>query len=140
MIRIPLLAFALLLAACGQADPPAPARVENKVAAAPAPKAAVPSLEGQWQLKDPATLALTIRGGQATLASGCLRRGFTFTQDRNKVAFTSNPATSSNCGRSPSAAEENAFAALGDANLAVFGADGAATLSGVGGMISLERR
>ena len=62
------------------------------------------------------------------MSSGCLRRGFTFAQDRNKVTFTSNPAGSSNCGRSPSAAEEAAFAALGDANLAVFGADGTATI------------
>ena len=141
MIRIaPLLALALL-AACDRQDPPAaPAPTAAAPAPTPAPKAAVPSLEGKWRLTTPAALDLAIDGGQATLSSGCLRRGFTFAQDRNKVTFTSNPAGSSNCGRSPSAAEEAAFAALGDANLAVFGADGTATLSGIGGMIGLEPR
>ena len=137
---VPLLALTLLAACDRQESPAAPPASAEAPAPAPAAKAVVPSLEGQWQLKAPATLVLTLRDDQATLASGCLRRGFTFTQDRNKVAFTSNPAGSSNCGRSPSAAEEAAFAALGDANLAVFGADGTATLSGIGGMIGLEPR
>ena len=74
------------------------------------------------------------------MSSGCLRRGFTFRQDRNQIAFTSSPAGSSNCGRSPSAAEETAFAALADANLAVFGKDDSVTLSGLGGMLALKRR
>ena len=136
----PLLALALL-AACDRQDPPAaPAPTAAAPAPTPAAKAPVPSLEGKWRLTTPATLDLAIDGGQATLSSGCLRRGFTFAQDRNKVTFTSNQAGSSNCGRAPSAAEEAAFAALGDANLAVFGADGTATLSGIGGMIGLEPR
>ncbi len=138
MYRIAPLFALTVLAACDRSEPPAaPAPVE----AAPVAKAPVPSLDGQWRLITPAALDLTIGGGRATMSSGCLRRGFTVTQDRNKVLFASAPAGSSNCGGSPSAAEETAFSALADANLAVFGKDGAtATLTGPGGMLTLERR
>lgn len=138
----PLLAL-ILLAACDRQEPPAaPAPTTDAPAPAPAKaKAAVPSLEGQWRVAAPAALDLAIAGGKATLSSGCLRRGFTFRQDRNQVAFASAPADSSNCGRTPSAAEEAAFAALADANLALFGKDPRkVTLSGYGGMLTLERR
>ena len=132
----------LMVASCGQPDQPA-APAKETVAAAPSPvaKAAIPSLKGQWRMSTPAALDLTIGEGQATLSSGCLRRGFTFRQDGNQVAFASAPAGSSNCGRSPSLAEETAFAALADANLAVFATDGRKVmLSGLGGMLALERR
>jgi len=143
MNRTLLLIALLLVTACDRQEAPnAPAPTVAK-APAPAPvvKAAVPSLKGQWRVTTPTALDLTVGEGQATLSSGCLRRGFTFRQDRNQVAFTSSPAGSANCGRSPSVAEETAFAALADANLAVFGKDGRdVTLSGFGGMLSLERR
>ena len=138
----PLLALTLL-AACDQGDPPA-APAPSAAAPAPTPakaKAPVPSLEGKWRVAEPAALDLVIAGGKATMSSGCLRRGFTFRQDRNQVTFTSSPAGSSNCGRSPSAAEETAFAALADANLALFGEDPSeVTLSGYGGTLALARR
>ena len=141
MTRTLLIAALLMVASCGQSDqPPAPAKETAVAAPAPVIKVAVPSLEGRWRVSTPAALDLTIGQGQATLSSGCLRRGFTFRQDRNQVAFTSSPAGSSNCGRSPSAAEETAFAALADANLAVFGKDDSVTLSGLGGMLALKRR
>ena len=138
---LPLLAL-LLLSACDSQEAPAPAPTAAKPPApAPVVKAAVPSLKGQWRLTAPAPLDLSIGANQATLSSGCLRRGFTFRQDRNKVAFASAPAGSSNCGRTPSVAEETTFAALADENLAVFSKDGRdVSLSGVGGILTLERR
>ena len=137
---LPIVAL-LLVSGCGQPDQPAASAKETVTApAAPAAKAAIPSLEGKWRVAQPAALDLTIGKGTATLSSGCLRRGFTFRQDRNQVTFASSPGGSSNCGRSPSAAEETAFAALADANLAMFTKDGRVTLSGYGGMLSLERR
>ena len=137
----PLVAL-LLVSACDQAERPAAPAPTVAKAPVPAPvKAAVPSLKGQWHVTTPATLDLTIGDGQATLSSGCLRRGFTSRQNGNQVTFTSSPAGSSNCGRTPSLAEETAFAALADANLAVFSKDGRdVTLSGFGGVLALERR
>ena len=138
----------LLAAACNQRDQAA-APAPNAVAEAPTPpvaKAPVPSLAGAWRVASVdgnkgTGLTLTLKDGKATMAAGCLRRGFTYKQDRNQVAFASAPAGSSNCGQSPSAGQEAAFAALADANLAIFGKDGAeATLTGYGGTLSLERR
>ena len=139
---LPLIAL-LLLSACERQEQPtaAPTTAETP-APAPVVKAAVPSLQGQWRVTSPTPLDLTIGDGTATLSSGCLRRGFTFRQDRNQISVASAPSGSSNCdGRSPSAAQENAFAALADANLAVFDADGRkVTLSGLGGILTIERR
>ena len=142
-----LLFASLLVAACNQQDQAAPA--PNKVAETPTPpvaKAPVPSLEGAWKVasagSDSGTgLTLTLGKGKATMAAGCLRRGFTYKQDRNQVSFASDPAGSSNCGSSPTAGQEAAFAVLTDANLAVFGKDGReVTLTGYGGALILERR
>ena len=121
---------------------PAPAPVENAVAAAPAPKAAVPSLEGQWRLTDPALRStLVIAGSQATLVLGVpaprlhLRpgpqQGDLHLQPGGQQQLR--PLAQRGRGR-------RLFGALADANLAVFGADGAATLSGTGGMIALQPR
>ena len=131
----------LFLAACDQPQaPPTPAPTPT-TAPVPVAKAVVPSLEGKWRVTTPASLDLTIGKGFATLSSGCVRRGFTFRQDRNSVAFVSAPAGSSNCEKAPTAPEEAAFAALTDTNLAIFAKDGrTVTLSGLGGMLALERR
>lgn len=142
MKRILHLAALLLLAACSQPEQPAPPA--NEVAAtpaAPAVKAAIPSLKGQWRVADSA-LDLTVGDGTATLSAGCLRRGFTFTQKGNQVTFASAPSGSANCGgQSPSVAQETAFAALADANTALFSKDGReVTLSGYGGILTAERR
>ena len=141
-------ALFILVAACGQQDRPAAAPT-NDVAAAPATpvaKAAVPSLNGDWRVtaiagQPVAGMTAAFADGRASLSAGCLRRGWTFKQDRNLVAFAGAPGSSSNCGRSPSAEEETAFSAVGDANLAIFAKDGReATLSGTGGTLTLERR
>ncbi len=142
---LPLFAL-LLVTACDRQEPAPPANAVAEAPPPPAAKAAVPSLKGDWRVvtvsgNPGGSLALSVGDGQASMSAGCLRRGFTYTQDRNTVAFASAPAGSTNCGRSPSGAEEAAFAALGDANMAIFGKDGRdVTLSGFGGTLALERR
>ena len=147
---LPLALLLLLAAACNKEDSRA-ARHSNEAAAAPAAPAAaaeVPSLEGDWRVtmiegRDAAGLGMTaaIGGGKASIATGCLRRAWTYTQNRNVVAFTASPGGSSNCGRSPSGDEEAAYAALNAANIAIFGKDGKeASLSGTGGTLTLQRR
>ena len=143
-----LIVAALSAAGCNQKQEPA-APAPNAVAEAPAPqvaKAPPPSLEGTWKVasldgKAGSGLTLTFKDGSATMAAGCLRRGFTYKQDRNRLVVNSNPAGSSNCGSSPSADQEAAFAALGDVNTAVSGKQPSeVTLMGYGGTLSLERR
>ena len=138
----------LMLAACNQQDE-APAPVQNKQAEAPGPTAEVPSLEGRWRVtmaegRDASAMGMTasFAGNSATLSTGCFRRGWSYTQQRNAVAFTTSPSGSSNCGGSrPGAGEEGAFAALAESNIAIFAKEGKeATLSGTAGTLTLERR
>ena len=148
MIRIFPTAALLVLAACGQQESEAP-RLANEAAEAQAPSEA-PSLEGNWAVTsvggvlDAAKLGMTaaITKDSVTLSTGCLRRAWTYTQNRNVVAFTASPGGSSNCGGgSPSAGAETAYAALTEANIAIFSKDGKeASLSGTGGSLTLERR
>ena len=148
MTRILPLASFLLLTGCGQEQAAAPSNDTAQAAPEPAAKAAVPSLEGEWRVAAitgaPTTgtaITASLGSGRASISAGCLRRAWTYTQDRNLVAFTGAPGSGSNCGRSPSAEEETAFGAVGDANLAIFAKDGReATLSGTGGTLTLERR
>jgi hypothetical protein len=144
MTRFLTLAALLLTAACGQLEQPAPA---NDVAATPATtvaptaKAAVPSLKGVWHVAGAKGLTATFSSSRVVLAEGCVRRAWNYTQKGNAVAFTAAPDGSSNCGGSASAAMDNAFGPLSDANIAVFGADGSdVTLSGLGGTLQLQRR
>ncbi|MBA3667094.1 MAG: hypothetical protein H0W65_05170 [Sphingomonas sp.] len=149
MFRTVLIAALLFAAGCSQQDKSGDA-VSNEVAIEPsshATRAAVPSVEGSWRVtmitgeSAGGRLTAAIGGGKASLSSGCLRRAWTYTQSRNLVGFTASPGQSTNCGRTPSAAEETAFGALGDANTAIFGKDGNdVTLSGPGGTLTLERR
>jgi hypothetical protein len=145
------LAALLLVAACGQeVDRPAAA---NEVADAPAAAPAadsVPSLEGQWRVaaidgrpvSAGSVMTASFAGGKATIASGCVRRGLTYSQTRNVVTFAADPSGSSNCeGRGTSAEHETAYVALQGASIALFGKQGKeANLSGNGGNLALERR
>lgn len=132
----------ILLAACNQQEQPA-APVKD-MAEAPAAKLPVPSLKGEWRVtsisgRPGASLSASFGEGTASLSAGCLKRAFTYTQDRNTVSVKGAPG-GSNCGGS-SAAAETAFGALADANLLIFDKDGReATLSGPGGTLALERR
>jgi len=149
MIRNAPIAALLLLAACGQQEPPVPAQ-ENQAAEPKEARTEVPGLEGNWTVTriggvaDAAPLGMTaaITKDAVTLSTGCLRRAWTYTQNRNVVAFTASPDGSSNCGGgSPGAGAEMAYAALSEANIAIFSRDGKeASLSGTGGALTLERR
>jgi len=143
---LPTFAF-LLIAACNKPEDQPPVTSNGAVAEAAAP-AVVPSLEGEWRVtkidgRDAAGAGMSAAfgSGKASIATGCLRRAWTYTQKRNTVAFSANPAGSSNCGQAPSGNEETAYAALGEANIAIFARQGAeASLSGTGGTLTLERR
>jgi hypothetical protein len=142
MTRILALAALLMTASCSQQEQSAPPA--NDVAAAPAApkvKAEVPSLKGAWTVTGASGLTASFADGRLVLSEGCLRRAWTYTQNRNSVAFTSAPGGSSNCGRTPSSALESAFGPISDANIAVFSANGGeVTLSGLGGTLQLARR
>lgn len=148
MIRTLSVTALLLMAACQQQKNP-PANEAATQPSAPAAAAAVPSLAGEWRVTmisgDPNAaklgMAATFGSGLAKLSSGCLQRAWTYTQNRNSVAFAASPGGSSNCGRSPSGDEETAYAALDAANIAIFAKDGKeASLSGTGGTLTLQRR
>ena len=141
------IAALLSLAACGQqqASPP-PA---NETAAAPeAQPAETPKLDGDWRVAaidgkpvEGAGMAASFAAGQASLSAGCVRRAFAYTQKRNVVSFTANPAGSSNCeGQGASAEQATASDALQQASIVIFNKDGSeANLSGTGGNLTLRR-
>jgi len=150
MFRMLPLALLLLASACQkpQEQQPSENAAANQAAEAATP-AEVPVLEGEWKVStvdgNPAVgglgMTASFAGGAATLATGCLKRAFTYTQDRNKVSFTTSPSGSANCGRAPGADEEAAYAALESSNIAIFAKDGKqASLSGTGGVLAIERR
>ena len=148
MTRCLPIAALLAVSACNQQDASAPARNEAPAETAAAP-AEVPSLEGGWRVTGvggvpdagSAGMTASFGGGTVTLATGCLRRAWTYTQSKNLVSFTASPSGSANCGgQAPGVAAETAYAALGAANMAVFMKDGKqVSLSGTGGTLTMER-
>ena len=148
MTRALTLAALLCLAACSQQQP-APA---NEAEAAPAEQVAekaVPSLEGNWDVAaidgrpvdGSSAMVVSFIGGKAIVASGCLLRAWTYRQNKNVVSFSADPRGSANCqGGSTTAQQETAYAALQEANIAIFGEGSEASLSGTGGNLTLKRR
>jgi heat shock protein HslJ len=146
---LPIFAL-LLIAACDKQDssvaPPANEATAEPVV--PPSAAEAPSLEGSWKVaklggRDVAEsgMVATLGGGKASISAGCFRRAWTYTQNRNVVAFTAAPSRSSNCAGQPSSDEEAAHSAISDANMAIFAKDGKeVSLSGTGGMMTLQRR
>ena len=150
MARKLALAALLLVAACGQHDDHGTVTNEASNAAdAPIVADNVPSLEGQWQVASiggrpvgaGSAMVVSFADGKTSIASGCVRRGLTYTQNRNAVSFAVDPGGSANCdGRGTSADHETAYAALQNATMAIFSEKGArADLSGAGGSLTLER-
>lgn len=148
MSRLAFVAVLFLLSACN--SEPRPEQTASNVTVEEAePVVEVPELAGEWRVTkieggDAAGLGMIadFNAGRATLATGCVRRAWTYTQRRNIVSFKTNPAGSSNCdGRTPSGTEETAYAALDGATIAIFAKEGQeASLSGSGGNLTLERR
>ena len=149
MNRALTLAALLCLAACSQQQP-APANEAESAPAGQVAEKAVPSLEGSWDVTAidgrpvdaSSAMVASFSGGNAIVASGCLRRAWTYRQNKNVVTFAAYPGGSANCqGRGTTAQQETAYAALQEANIAIFGKDGSeASLSGTGGNLTLQRR
>ena len=147
MTRILAVALSLSLVACSTQKGETP--VANDIAAEPVAEDSVPSLEGNWAVKSidgrpvsGSAMTASFAGDKVSIASGCVRRGLTYTQKRNVVSFAADPGASSNCeGRGTSAEHETAYAALEGASIAIFDQKGAeANLSGTGGNLTLKRR
>jgi heat shock protein HslJ len=144
---LPIFAL-LLIAACDKQDNSATSPSNEATATPTVPPAAVetPSLEGSWKVskiggRDVDGMTAVLGSGKATISTGCFRRAWTYTQNRNVVAFAAAPSGSSNCAGQPSADEEAAHSAISDANMAIFAKDGKeVSLSGTGGMMTLQRR
>ena len=145
------IAFAALLLACACSQKQANPEPSNETALMneAARLEAVPSLTGQWQVTAVdgkpvdagSAMTATFANGKLQVASGCLRRAWNYTQKRNMVSFSPDPGGSSNCGAPPNAEQENAYAALELATMAIFTREGAeAGLSGNGGNLTLQRR
>jgi heat shock protein HslJ len=146
MTRVTIVAALLALAACNQpAKEEASASNEAVPAAEPAP-AIAPALDGEWRLtkldgKPVDGMGMTFGGGRAKIAAGCNHRAWAFTQNRNIVSFTADPAGSGNCADTPDIDQESAFHAIDRATMAIFAKEGReASLSGNGGNVTLERR
>jgi hypothetical protein len=150
MNRSIFLAALLLACSCSQSQTGSETANEAADASeAAAPAEVVPALVGEWRVAaidgrpvDAASaMVATFREGKLQVASGCLRRAWSYTQQRNMVSFTPDPGGSSNCGAPPSGDQENVYAALELATMAIFVKDGSeASLSGNGGTLTLERR
>jgi heat shock protein HslJ len=150
MTRLMPIFALLLIAACDKQDNSAtvPANEAAAAPAVPSATAETPSLEGNWMVSmiggrnvAGSGMVAALGGGKASISAGCFRRAWTYTQNRNVVAFTAAPSGSSNCAGQPSADEEAANAAVSDANMAIFAKDGKeVSLSGTGGMLTLQRR
>ena len=146
---LPIVAL-LLIAACDKQDSSAPIQTNeaNSATAVPSDAAETPSLEGNWKVSKiggrvvaGSGMVAALGGGKASISAGCFRRAWTYTQNRNVVAFAAAPSGSSNCAAQPSAEEEAANSAISDANMVLFAKDGKeASLSGTGGMLTLQRR
>jgi heat shock protein HslJ len=148
MRRTLTIAALLLAAGCSQqeASPP-PANDTSNAATETAAKPEVPALEGQWKVAAVdgkpigADTTASFDGGRLVVSSGCVRRGWTYTQKGNVVSFAADPGGSANCGGGPSGDQEAAYAALTKANMVIFNKDGKeAGLSGTGGTLTFERR
>ena len=154
MKRTLTIAALLFVAGCSQQEgqQATPTNEANEAVAAqeaPAATTSVPTLEGQWTVAaiDGApigagsAMTASFAAGKAIISSGCLRRGWKYTQKRNVVSFTNDPGSSANCGGGPSGEQESAYIALEQASIAIFNKEGKeASLSGTGGNLTLQRR
>lgn len=145
MSRFVIVTSLLLAAGCTQQGKTSTSN-EDAMARPLAEPAAVPALDGEWQVTKvdgrPIAPAMTaaFEGGRVRITAGCARRAWTFTQKRNIVSFAANPGGSANCEVPPTVKQEEAFQALDRATIAIFAKEGReASLSGDGGNVTLVR-
>lgn len=147
MPRILTFAALLLAVGCSQQEASPPPANDASTAIDNATKPEVPALEGQWRVAAidgkpiGAETIASFDGGKLVVSSGCVRRGWTYTQKGNVVSFATDPGGSANCGGGPTGDQEAAYAALTKANMVIFNKEGReAGLSGTGGTLTFERR
>ena len=148
MDRVVVVAVLLMAAGCGQ-QPASNADAGNIAEAAePEAAAAVPPLDGDWQVTEidgralaGSAMSASFANGRLQVMAGCNRRAWSFTQKRNILSFTADPSGSGNCENPPTAAQDAAFHALDLATIAIFDKEGKeASLSGSGGNLTIVRR
>jgi hypothetical protein len=145
MRRLTMIAV-LGLAACSPAED-RPAANEAEEPAAVEKPAEVPSLAGEWSvtalsgqpLKQVFPMTASIAEGRMTVRSECVTFVWSYTQERNIVAFK--PVSVGHCGRNQTTNENEIERAMKGANIALFSPDGREVqLSGNGGTATLTRR
>ena len=139
------IAILLLAAACTPAaEEPTnqvePADVEQEEAAP------VPQLAGDWRvtaingqdLTQYYTMNASFAGDRLTIASDCVRIAWSYSQQRNVVAFT--PAEAASCDRMRTHNEDQVKPIVTQANIAMFSDEGRQVeLSGPGGRVAMTR-
>ena len=143
----PLTMIAVLcLAGCSPAEEQPAANQVEKPAAAKKP-AEVPSLAGEWNvtalggqpLKQVFPMTVSVDADKMTVHSECLTFVWSYTQNRNIVAFL--PVSAGRCGRNQTTNENEIERAIKGANIALFSPDGREVqLSGNGGTATMTRR
>jgi hypothetical protein len=137
---------ALLVVGCSPAANEPAANQAEKPAVQEKP-ADVPSLAGEWSvtalggkpLQQVFPMTASITADKATVHSECVTFVWSYTQNRNIVAFT--PVSTGHCGRNQTTNENEIERALKGANIALFSNEGREVqLSGNGGTATLTRR
>lgn len=144
MNRLMMIA-ALCVAGCSpSANEPAVNQVEAPTAEAK--PAEVPALAGEWTvsalggqpLQQVFPMRASFADGKLTVRSECVTFVWSYTQDRNMVAFK--PVSATKCGRNQTTNENEMERAMKGANIALFLNDGREVqLSGNGGTATLTR-
>ena len=145
MKRMTMIA-ALCVAGCSPAANE-PAANQAEPSAAEERPAEVPSLTGEWSvtalggqpLKQVFPMTASFSDDKMTVRSECVTFVWSYTQDRNIVAFK--PLSTKRCARNQTTNENEMERAMKGANIALFSRDGnEVQLSGNGGTATLTRR
>ena len=145
MNRLSMLAVLCVAGCSPTADEPAANQVETPATETKA--AEVASLTGEWDvtalggqpLQQVFPMSASFAGGQMTVRSECVTFVWSYTQDRNIVAFK--PVSSRGCGRNQTTNENEIERAMKGANIALFAQNGREVqLSGSGGTATMTRR
>ena len=145
MNRMTMIATFCVAACSPGADEPAVNQTERP--AAVEKPAEVPSLAGEWSvtalggkpLQQVFPMTATVTVDTMTVHSECVTFAWSYTQDRNIVAFK--PISTKNCVRNQTTNENEMDRAMKGATIALFSSEGKEVqLSGNGGTATLTRR